>query len=75
MKTDSMRDAHMALYDGYWVVLCDQIKKSKSVDDIRYYATMDSSEGVYKHLQIDKVMRQKLISKCYDLKSAADHID
>ena len=55
----------MAFVDGYWEVLCDNLNHSETVDELRYYATMNRSENVYKTAKEDIDYRKRLIGRCY----------
>ena len=50
------------LKDGYWVILCAQLKEAKQGTDLAYFAELDHSQKVYKALKDDSDFRRELFS-------------
>lgn len=43
--------------DGYWVIVCEQIKEAKTVDDLVYFTRLDHSQQVYSRIKNDDKVR------------------
>ena len=48
----------MALADGYWFVICDEIMDAKKTDDLVYFSNLNSSESLYSSLRDDLKLRE-----------------
>ena len=62
------RDMHRAVknmfIDGYWVVVCDELRASENPTDLAYFTELNHSNQVYTRLAKDKEIRNRLFSEC-----------
>ena len=62
---DVQRDTESMFKDGFWVVVCDQVRQAKSVGDLAYFAQMYYAQQVYVQLAEDEGLRDRLLGKCH----------
>ena len=36
--------------DGYWVIICEQLRQTANVTDLEYYVLRDNSADIYQRL-------------------------
>ena len=47
---DKRREVNWMFTDGFWVVICDQLKQVANVTDLEYYVLRDNSADIYQRL-------------------------